>query len=112
MKTNWWSKLMAAIKSWLDRNSEKETHPPAITIPDQVDVPQGNTPGLEPDKSYLDRPWNNPATLPADRGVDVGGTRKYSVINGSEWGGGYNIVCSKIQIIMTFKSLKSLRKWW
>jgi hypothetical protein len=38
------------------------------------------------------RPWNNPATLPADRGVDVGGTRKYSVINGSEWGGGYNIV--------------------
>lgn len=53
---------MAAIKSWLDRNSEKETHPPAITIPDQVDVPQGNTPGLEPDKSYFDRPWNNQAT--------------------------------------------------
>jgi hypothetical protein len=38
------------------------------------------------------RPWNNPATALADRGVDVGGTRKYSVINGSEWGGGYNIV--------------------
>lgn len=38
------------------------------------------------------RPWNNPATLPADRGVDVGGARKYSVINGDEWGGGYNIV--------------------
>jgi hypothetical protein len=38
------------------------------------------------------RPWNNPATSPDKRGVDVGGTRKYSVINGDEWGGGYNIV--------------------
>ncbi len=38
------------------------------------------------------RPWNRPATTPDERGVDVGGTRKYSVINGDEWGGGYNIV--------------------
>lgn len=38
------------------------------------------------------RPWNNPATSPNDRGIDVGGTRKYSVINPDEWGGGYNIV--------------------
>lgn len=38
------------------------------------------------------RPWNNPATTPAQRGIDVGGTRNYSVINGSEWGGGYSIV--------------------
>ena len=38
------------------------------------------------------RPWNNPATSPNDRGIDVGGARKYSVINGDEWGGGYNIV--------------------
>ncbi|OYU54805.1 MAG: RagB/SusD family nutrient uptake outer membrane protein [Chitinophagaceae bacterium BSSC1] len=38
------------------------------------------------------RPWNNPATLPADRGIDVGGKRNYSVINPDEWGGGYNIV--------------------
>ncbi len=38
------------------------------------------------------RPWNKPALTPAERGVDLGGTRKYSVINGSEWGGGYNIV--------------------
>ena len=38
------------------------------------------------------RPWNNPATDLKDRGIDVGGTRNYSVINGDEWGGGYNIV--------------------
>lgn len=38
------------------------------------------------------RPWNNPATTLDQRGVDMGGTRKYSVINGDEWGGGYNIV--------------------
>jgi starch-binding outer membrane protein, SusD/RagB family len=38
------------------------------------------------------RPWNRPATTPDERGIDVGGTRKYSVINCDEWGGGYNIV--------------------
>ncbi len=38
------------------------------------------------------RPWNRPTTDPNQRGVDVGGTRKYSVINGDEWAGGYNIV--------------------
>ena len=38
------------------------------------------------------RPWNRPATDPEERGIDVGGTRKYSVINCDEWGGGYNIV--------------------
>lgn len=38
------------------------------------------------------RPWNKPATQPDERGIDVGGTRHYSVINGSEWGGGYSIV--------------------
>ncbi len=38
------------------------------------------------------RPWNNPATSLNDRGIDVGGKRNYSVINGDEWGSGYNIV--------------------
>ena len=38
------------------------------------------------------RPWNNPATNLKDRGVDVGGTRSYSVVNPSEWGGNYGIV--------------------
>jgi len=38
------------------------------------------------------RPWNRPATTPDERGIDLGGTRKYSVINCDEWGGGYNIV--------------------
>ncbi len=37
------------------------------------------------------RPWNSPATTPAQRGVDVGGTRPYSVVNGNEWGGGYGL---------------------
>ncbi len=38
------------------------------------------------------RPWNRPATTPDERGIDLGGTRKFSVINCDEWGGGYNIV--------------------
>ena len=38
------------------------------------------------------RPWNDPATALDERGVDMGGSRKYSVINGDEWGGGYNII--------------------
>ncbi|MEZ0484646.1 RagB/SusD family nutrient uptake outer membrane protein [Fibrella aquatica] len=38
------------------------------------------------------RPWNKPATTLADRGIDVGGKRNYSVINGDEWGGAYNLV--------------------
>lgn len=38
------------------------------------------------------RPWNKPATSLADRGVDVGGKRNYSVINPEEWSGGYNLV--------------------
>lgn len=38
------------------------------------------------------RPWNRPATTANERGIDVGGTRKYSVINCDEWGGGYSIV--------------------
>lgn len=54
-------------------------------------------PGLKIDINAGDtvvyfRPWNDPATNLEDRGVDVGGTRKYSVINGNEWGGGYNII--------------------
>ena len=38
------------------------------------------------------RPWNKPATTSDERGIDVGGSRKFSVINGDEWGGGYSIV--------------------
>ena len=41
------------------------------------------------------RPWNDPATTPDERGVDMGGTRQYSVVNGDEWGGGYNNVNEK-----------------
>lgn len=37
------------------------------------------------------RPWNNPTTTLAERGIDVGGTKNYSVINTYEYGGGYPI---------------------
>lgn len=37
------------------------------------------------------RPWNNPTTTLAERGIDIGGTKKYSVINTYEYGGGYPI---------------------
>ena len=38
------------------------------------------------------RPWNKPATTLAERGVDMGGQKKYSVVNPEEWGGGYGFI--------------------
>jgi starch-binding outer membrane protein, SusD/RagB family len=35
------------------------------------------------------RPWNNPATTLADKGIDVGGTKPYAVVNTDEFNGGY-----------------------
>jgi hypothetical protein len=40
------------------------------------------------DTTAIARPWNNPATTAAERGVDIpGGTKKYSVINCNEYMG-------------------------
>ncbi len=36
------------------------------------------------------RPWNNPATTPEERGVDIGGKMRYAVINVDEYGGAYS----------------------
>ncbi|SOE19919.1 Starch-binding associating with outer membrane [Spirosomataceae bacterium TFI 002] len=44
------------------------------------------------------RPWNNPATSIAERGVDLGGTKKYAVVNTDEFGGGYPIDNSGLNI--------------
>jgi hypothetical protein len=44
------------------------------------------------------RPWNKPALTQAERGVDLGGTRKYAVVNTNEFGGGYPIINSGFQI--------------
>lgn len=43
------------------------------------------------DTVIICRPWNNPATALTDRGIDVGGTKNYSVVNTDEYGGGYPI---------------------
>lgn len=43
------------------------------------------------------RPWNSPATSLAERGVDLGGTKTYAVVNTSEFGGGYPIINSGFQ---------------
>lgn len=37
------------------------------------------------------RPWNKPASTISERGVDLGGTKKYAVVNTDEFGGGYPI---------------------
>ncbi len=44
------------------------------------------------------RPWNKPALTQAERGVDLGGTKKYAVVNTNEFGGGYPIINSGFQI--------------
>lgn len=43
------------------------------------------------DTVIICRPWNNPTTTLAERGIDVGGTKPYSVVNTYEYGGGYPI---------------------
>ena len=50
------------------------------------------------DTVILCRPWNNPTTTLAERGIDVGGTKKYSVINPYEYGGGYPIENSGLPV--------------
>ena len=43
------------------------------------------------DTVLICRPWNKPATTLAERGVDLGGAKKYAVVNTDEYGGGYPI---------------------
>jgi hypothetical protein len=38
------------------------------------------------------RPWNKPAVSVAERGVDLGGKKNYSVVNVDEYSGGYGFV--------------------
>ncbi|WP_019987533.1 RagB/SusD family nutrient uptake outer membrane protein [Rudanella lutea] len=38
------------------------------------------------------RPWNKPALTLAERGVDYGGRKNYSVVNLDEYGGGYGFI--------------------
>lgn len=66
-----------------------------LAVPNFKPLPQSN-PTLTynlavGDTVILCRPWNNPATTLAERGIDIGGTKKYSVINTNEYGGGYPI---------------------
>ncbi len=58
---------------------------PATNANLKIDIKVGDT-------VVFYRPWNNPAKSLDDRGIDVGGKKNFSVINGDEWGGGYNIV--------------------
>jgi hypothetical protein len=53
------------------------------------------------DTTAIARPWNNPATTPEERGVDIpGGTKHYSVINANEYMGlgyvGANLVVDNL----------------
>ncbi|WP_080056318.1 RagB/SusD family nutrient uptake outer membrane protein [Spirosoma aerolatum] len=38
------------------------------------------------------RPWNKPALTLAERGIDYGGKKNYSVVNLDEYGGGYGFI--------------------
>lgn len=50
------------------------------------------------DTILFNRPWNNPAKTIAERGIDLGGTKKYAVVNTDEYGGGYPIDNSGLNI--------------
>ncbi|AFK04441.1 RagB/SusD domain-containing protein [Emticicia oligotrophica DSM 17448] len=50
------------------------------------------------DTVLLCRPWNKPATTLAERGVDLGGKKNYAVVNTDEYGGGYPIDNSGLNV--------------
>lgn len=50
------------------------------------------------DTVMVARPWNKPATTLAERGVDLGGKKNYAVVNADEYGGGYPIDNSGLNI--------------
>lgn len=50
------------------------------------------------DTVMICRPWNKPATTLAERGIDLGGKKNYAVINTDEFGGGYPIDNSGLNI--------------
>ncbi len=50
------------------------------------------------DTVLLCRPWNKPATTLSERGIDLGGKKNYAVVNTDEYGGGYPIDNSGLNI--------------
>lgn len=50
------------------------------------------------DTVMIARPWNKPATTLAERGIDLGGKKNYAVVNADEYGGGYPIDNSGLNI--------------
>ncbi|WP_394995693.1 RagB/SusD family nutrient uptake outer membrane protein [Emticicia sp.] len=44
------------------------------------------------------RPWNKPANTLAERGIDLGGKKNYAVVNTEEFGGGYPIDNSGLNV--------------
>lgn len=71
-------------------------------VKDYKPLPQSN-PNLKinfavGDTVLVTRPWNKPATTIAERGVDLGGTKNYAVVNTFEYGGGYPIDNSGLNV--------------
>lgn len=71
-------------------------------VKDYKPLPQSN-PNLKinfnvGDTVLINRPWNKPATTLEERGVDLGGTKNYAVVNTYEYGGGYPIDNSGLNV--------------
>ncbi|MBA4850184.1 RagB/SusD family nutrient uptake outer membrane protein [Emticicia sp. BO119] len=71
-------------------------------VKDYKPLPQSN-PNLKinfavGDTVLVNRPWNKPTTTLAERGVDLGGTKNYAVVNTYEYGGGYPIDNSGLNV--------------
>lgn len=71
-------------------------------VKDYKPLPQSN-PNLKinfavGDTVLICRPWNNPTTTLEERGVDLGGTKNYAVVNTYEYGGGYPIDNSGLNV--------------
>ena len=60
----------------------KDFKPIPLNVDIKINIAAGDT------VCYF-RPWNKPATTPAERGIDKGGNKPYAVMNTSEFGGAY-----------------------
>jgi starch-binding outer membrane protein, SusD/RagB family len=59
------------------------------------------------------RPWNRPATALADRGIDLGGKKNYSVVNVDELSGGYGYINGSAVSVSGFPSDQPMMwKFW
>ena len=79
---------------------------PVVNANLKIDIKAGDT------VVYF-RPWNKPATTLAERGIDLGGKKNYSVVNVDEYSGGYGFINGSVVNVSGFPADQPMMwKFW